>query len=100
MIGSLKILSGRFEVLPRPVVHGWRVRVYVTSQNIMRTARLFRARVGHQPVLGLVPYPFGEGFEGYLEAIPRNGDRLYVGYSNPDLPTHVVYGESPATPVV
>ena len=99
MIGSLKILGGRFEILPQPVVRGWRVRVYVTAQNIMRAARLFRARVGNQPVLGLVPYPFGEGFEGYLEAIPRPGDRLYVGYSTPNIPTHVVFGESSTPPV-
>lgn len=96
----LQIISARFERMERPVGPGWVMRLSVVTQKIKHVALPFTARVGNQRVRQLGVTAEGDRFEGYLERVPRPGDRLYVGYGKPDKPTNVIYQAEGARPPV
>lgn len=66
--------------------------ITVFSRDFMARALQLFARVGTQPVNGIIPFDRGGGFTGVLEGPPHEGDRLYIRYSGgAEMPTPVVY---------
>jgi hypothetical protein len=91
MNGDFSVLSAQFEMLPRALGPGWLMRVTATARNIRHVAFPFAARIGNQRVEFLCVSLNGKLFEGYLRQTPRIGDRLFVGYSEADTATPVVF---------
>jgi hypothetical protein len=91
-IRRIEVLNGRFEPLRTRVGAEWVMRVTVDARNVQQRALPVRARVGPQPMRAVVTSPLGTGFVGFLERMPRDGDRLYVGYAGAgEIETSVVY---------
>lgn len=91
MTGDFAILSARFESLARPSGPGWVMRITATARGIHHVAFPFTARMADQRVEFLCVNFAGDLFEGYLRQIPRLGDRLFVGYSDANTPTSIVF---------
>lgn len=69
-----------------------RMHIQVLGQNFVARAVPLMARLGRQMVTRIVIRGDGSGFAGILEAMPQEGDRLYVGYADGELQsTNVVY---------
>ncbi len=91
-IDKVEILFGQFTPLPPTGDGDGAMRLVVIGRNILNRAIPFSARVGDQPVRGLIVSPGGSGFAGFLERAPRDGDRLYVRYvDSGEIGTRVVY---------
>jgi hypothetical protein len=92
----IEVLRGTFEPLRTRVGSGWVMRVSVDARNLQHRALTLEARVGRQPMRAVSISPLGTGFVGFLEQIPRDGERLYVRYAGAgEIETNVVY-RSPA----
>lgn len=78
-----------------------RVHVQVRGEGFLPRAVPLVARLGEQEVVRVVLSADGRGFAGILEQVPREGDRLHVGYADEELsPTDVVYRGGGAGPLV
>lgn len=87
----LKIISARFKSLGKPLGPGWIMNISVEARGIKIVNTPFKARIGEQDVQGLTIASGGDRFEGFLRRVPRQGDRLYVGYGSANMPTQIVY---------
>ena len=96
---TFDVLSASVEMLPRPLGPGWVMRVSGRARNLQPRALPFVARVGAQMVDGLAINSAGDQFEGFLRRVPAPGERLFVGYLNPNLSTPITYQPGPG-PVV
>ena len=88
----LRVTGGTFERLPAPFGPGWVMRVACTGDGFAHRGLSLRARVGAHEMRAVMVSPFEGGFSGFLERVPNEGDRVYVGYSGEgELATDVVY---------
>ena len=74
------ITSATFETLAEPPVPQWIIRVTAVGSDLTDTALKLAARVGDVAVEGVLVADAGDGFTGFLTAIPNDGDHLFVGY--------------------
>lgn len=73
-----------------------RMHVQVLGEGFLARAAPLRARLGSQLMTRVVVRSDGRGFAGILERMPRDGDRLHVGYADAELePTDIVYRSEP-----
>lgn len=97
---GFRILSARFEPMESLTETRWVMRMMGISQNIVHRAIPFTARIGEQGVDRLTVSSEGDRFEGFLGRVPNAGDRLYVGYGSPTIPTPIVYDPGETRPPV
>jgi hypothetical protein len=86
----MKVDSAEFEVLADPPLPDWRVRIVAVGEDFTTRAAPIEARVGDQPVEGLMPRADASGFTGFVREEPAAGDRLFVGYLDDGLEETVV----------
>jgi hypothetical protein len=87
--GTQRIVGARFKPIQHPQAA---MVIEVFAENLYIGGSQLFARVGSQPVFGLVPIAGGRGFSGTLRQVPHEGDRLYVKYlSGLEHATDVVY---------
>ena len=97
---GIEITSAKFERLRPTAAPGRVMLVTVEGSNIENIGSPFRARIGDQPIRGLAIRSGGGLFQGFLDQLPRPGDRLYVGYDTADIETRFVYQPEPRQPLV
>jgi hypothetical protein len=68
----------------------WALYISAQGDGFVERALPLQATVGSVPVQMIVQAPDGNGFSGFLAAIPADGDVLTVGYEEL-VPTSVVY---------
>jgi hypothetical protein len=77
-------LFRRLLVLPASeefdVPQSFRARVYAKTDGNLQGAQSIRAKVGDQAVELLTVDPTGNGFSGYLQDLPADGDELIVEF--------------------
>jgi len=82
-------LTARFEPVPQGLPFA--IRVVVRGAGLVRIGLPLVARVGEQILVGIVLSPLGDEFMGYLDRVPREGDRLSWGYGEATRQTDIAY---------
>ncbi len=79
-------------VAPNPNASGgpWVLQVFAQGSGFVERALPLMATVGNVVVQAIFQSPSGDGFMGFLDTMPNNGDMLSVGYGQV-APTGIQY---------
>lgn len=88
-ITSAEFIPLSSETTPDP---GFVMRVIVHVSGLDQRAVPVMARVGGQPLQGLMFLIAEAGLQGFLQEMPASGDELFIGYADgPLISTEITY---------